>query len=56
MEPSRAGGVVKERESRSAHTRAVGEGLVNSLEERRGYGGVTWRETGGRWVTWGRVM
>ena len=56
MEPSRAGGVVKEGESGSAQTRVVGEGLVNSIEGRRGYGGVTWRETGGRRVTWGRVL
>ena len=46
-EPSGAGGAAKEVERGNAQKRAVGEGLGDSLEERRGYGDVTWRETGG---------
>ena len=47
MEPSGAGGAAKEGESGSARTRAVGEGPGDSIDERRGYGDVTWREAGG---------
>ena len=46
-EPSGDGGEAKEWDSRSARTRAVVEGLGNSLEKRRGYGDVNWREAGG---------
>ena len=38
---------MKEGERRSARTMAVGEGPENSLEERRRYGDVNWREAGG---------
>ena len=47
MEPSGSRGAAKEGESRSARTRAVGEGLDDSLEESRVYVDVTWREAGG---------
>ena len=36
----------KERGERGARPRAVGEGSENSLEERRRYGDMTWRESG----------
>ena len=45
-EPSGAGGAAKEGESGSVRTRALGEGLGDSLEEMRGYGDMTWREAG----------
>ena len=45
--PSGAGGAANEGESGSARKRAVGKGPDNLLEERRGYGDVTWREDGG---------
>ena len=38
---------MKEGESGSARKRAVGEVSDDLLEERRGYGDVTWREAGG---------
>ena len=47
FEPIGDGGAAKEGESGSARTRAVGEGLGDLLEGRRGYGDVTWREAGG---------
>ena len=43
-EQSRRGG--KGRVERGARTRAVGKGPDNSLDERIGYGDVTWRESG----------
>ena len=46
-EPRGAGGAEKEGESGSAWTRAVGGGLGDYLEEKRGYRDVTWREAGG---------
>ena len=47
LEPSGAGGVVKEWGSGSARTRAVGEGPGYLLEERRGCGDVNWSEERG---------
>ena len=45
------------RGERSGNTRAVREGLDNSLDESGVYGVVTWMEAGGgRQVTWGRVL
>ena len=46
LEPSGAGGAAKERESGITRKRAVGEGLEDFLEERRGYGDVNWGEAG----------
>ena len=46
--PSGSGGADKKGASRSAWARAVGEDKGVSLEGiSRGYGDVTWRETGG---------
>ena len=46
-DPSRAVGAAKGGESGRARKRAVGEGPVNLLEERRVYRDATWREAGG---------
>ena len=44
MNPSGAGGAVKEGERISAQARLVGEGWGISLDKiRRGYGDMTWR-------------
>ena len=40
-QPIGSGGMAKEGEIRIAQTRAVGGGLEDFLEERRGYGDVT---------------
>ena len=55
MEPSGAGGATKERDSGSARTMVVTEDLGDSLEERRGYGDVTWRKTGGTLGHMGKI-
>ena len=47
LEPSGGGGTEKEGESGSAQTRAVGQGMGNYLEERRGNEDMAWREAGG---------
>ena len=54
LSPTVAGNLGTERSRRGsegrgeqvARTRAVGEGPDDSLEDRRGYGGVTWKEAG----------